>query len=332
MNKSNGSKKTYLLGKFFLTCILLFLLLFHLDLDEGRQLLSHINLFILLAAIGLHILAFLCSSFRWWLLLRHIEPNCAYRDIAPAYYLGLFSNNFLPTGFGGDVVRTAYLTARGHHANSLISSTLLDRVLGLIVLLLTGLLAMSIQDTFHLKANNILIFSFATMTVLFGVWVLFSRAYLNWLRRRSLFSRNHKRYYQFLANLFEIFHMYLKSPWLLLNGVLISLILQVLVIGVYALLGYGLNLNLSLITYFIIIPLVMLATNIPISLGGLGVREGALVTLLVSSGVNYEQGVLLSFLYLLVLWISTLPGGLLILKLPIPQRVTPSSTFPIAEI
>jgi len=255
-------------------------------------------------------------------LLRHTDPQCNYRDIFPAYYLGLFSNNFLPTGFGGDVVRTAYLSMRGYQVRQLLSSTFVDRVLGLLVLLLTGLLTVLLQDTFPLDRSNILLLCGAILAILFGGWLLFSPTLLNWLRKRQQISRQ-DRLYRILIDIFEIFHVYRQAPKLLQNGMLLSLLLQILVIGVYALLGYSLDLNVPIAAYFVIIPFVMLATNIPISLGGLGLREGTLVALLLGAGANYEQGVLLSLLYLLVLWSATLPGGLILLKIRLPLTTCP---------
>lgn len=320
MNTNDWTKQAGLWGKIALTGGLLYLLMLQTDFQKGRELLHHIHLPLLLAAIGLHLLAFLCGSLRWWLLLRYVNPQCSYRDIFPAYYLGLFSNNFLPTGFGGDVVRTAYLSVRGYQVSQLLSSTLVDRVLGLLVLLLTGLLTVLLQDDVPLDKNNMLFLCSAILAILFGGWLLFSPILLSGLRKRQQIS-HYGQFYRILIDLLEIFHAYRQSSKLLLNGMLLSLLLQVLVIGVYALLGYSLGLNLPLAAYFIIVPLVMLATNIPISLGGLGLREGALVALLLGAGVNYEQGVLLSLLYLLVLLGATLPGGLMLLKISLPRTV-----------
>lgn len=312
---NNWTKRIGLGGKIALTGGLLYLLVFQLNLQEGLALLHQIHPLLLLAIIVLHSLAFLCGSLRWWLLLHYLEPKCSYGEIFPAYYIGLFANNFLPTGFGGDVVRTAYLSVRGYQINYLLSSTLIDRVLGLLILLLTGLLAILLQDTLPLQKSDLLLLGSVTaLAILFcGGWWFFSSTLLTWLHIRQKTSR-YDRLYRILIDLFSTLHFYHQAPRLLLNGMLLSLLLQILVISVYILIGYSLDLELSLTTYFIIIPIVMLATNVPVSLGGLGLREGVLVALMVGVGVGYEKSVLLSLLYLFVLWSATLPGGLIFLK------------------
>lgn len=310
-----------LYGKAVFTSGLIYLLLTRFDAQQASNLLSHTHISALFAAVALHALVFLCGNLRWWLFLRHIQPACSLGETTPAYYLGLFCNNFLPTGFGGDVVRVTYLSARNHELGKLISSTLVDRVLGLLVLLLTGLLAIPMQNTFSVAEKQALLLltsvALAAMVILFSGWmlaypVLAKRFYQNSLSGKSIFLH---KVYTAMTQLLDLIRLYHRALWLLLSGVAFSLLIQVLVILVYAILGDSLGIELSLASYFLMIPPVMLATNIPVSLGGLGLREGALVAMLVGMGVDYQQGVLLSLLYLLVLWLTALPGGLILLKI-----------------
>lgn len=303
------------------------LLLYYLDARQFIEILHHVNLLLLLIAISLHVLIFLFGSLRWWLLLRHITPNCMYSDIAPAYFFGLFSNNFLPTGFGGDVVRTAYLSTRGYRVSSLLSSTFIDRVLGLVVLLLSGFLTMIVQNSFPINKNSMFFCTGFFLACLITIWLLLSSTKLsNWLQSRQKHVHRNK-FNRILIDLYTIFRAYHQAPRLLFHGMILSLILQILVVFVYMLLGFGLGLELPFATYFAIIPIVMLATNIPISLGGLGLREGVLVALLVGAGVDYEQGVLLSLSYLIVLWITTLPGGFVLLQIRLPTILSSPNSF-----
>lgn len=313
--------------KSMLTGILILLLLFRFDFHEEHQLLLHLNPLFLLTAIVLHLLVFLCGSFRWWLLLNHIEPKYVYRNIIPIYYLGLFSNNFLPTGFGGDVVRTAYLSTRGYRVSCLLSSTFMDRTLGLAVLLLSGLLTMIVQNSFPIDKNSMFLCAGFFLTCLISIWALLSSTKLsNWLQSRQKHAHRNK-FDRILIDLYAIFRAYHQAPCLLFHGMMLSLLLQILVVFVYILLGFGLGLELPFATYFSIVPIVMLASNIPISLGGLGLREGVLVALLVGAGVDYEQGVLLSLSYLIVLWITTLPGGFILLQIRFPTILSSPNLF-----
>ena len=192
-------------SKLAFTSLLIYLLLFQFNLQQMRELLNLVNPSLLVAAIFLHVAAFFCGNVRWWLLLRHVEPSCPFHKIAPAYYLGLFSNNFLPTGFGGDAVRTLYLTTQGYSISKLLSSAVVDRVLGLLVLLLTGLITALVQETFTVDKSNMLILLVGALAVLLSGWLLLSPTLLNWLRTHWSSTR-YQRLHRILFSLLEIFH------------------------------------------------------------------------------------------------------------------------------
>jgi len=89
--------------------------------------------------------------------------------------------------------------------------------------------------------------------------------------------------------------------------------MQTLVIATYYLLASGIGIELSLITLFAFVSMVQVAASLPISLGGLGIREGVLVALLAGIGVDIQLGVALSLLFLLTLWLCSLPGAVVML-------------------
>ncbi len=89
--------------------------------------------------------------------------------------------------------------------------------------------------------------------------------------------------------------------------------MQSAVIAAYYILGKTVGITLSLFAYFGIIPIVFLAGALPVSVGGIGVRESALVGLLVAIGINTQLAIALSLLFLFVLLVSSLPGGVVML-------------------
>jgi hypothetical protein len=85
--------------------------------------------------------------------------------------------------------------------------------------------------------------------------------------------------------------------------------MQGLAIWIYYYLGASIGIELSPMTYYTIIPIVFLVTSIPLSIGGLGIREGALVALLMSVNIDTQLAITLSLLFLFVLWLSSVPGA-----------------------
>ena len=144
--------------------------------------------------------------------------------------------------------------------------------------------------------------------MIFPVALLFTPAIGRWLDEVS--QRHHSgRIGRFLVETALLVHQYRCHGPLLFNALVMTVVLQSLVISAYIMLALGTGLDLPVITFFALIPIVVLASNLPISLGGLGVREGVLVALLVVVGVDEQQAISLSLLYLFINWIATLPGG-----------------------
>lgn len=112
-----------------------------------------------------------------------------------------------------------------------------------------------------------------------------------------------------LLDMIKLCYSYRARPDLVLKALILTLFMQSLVILVYYLLGSSIGIELSAITYFGIIPIVFIAANLPVSVGGLGVRETALVALLAAAGIDTQRAIALSLLYLLVLWIASAPGA-----------------------
>lgn len=82
-------------------------------------------------------------------------------------------------------------------------------------------------------------------------------------------------------------------------------------IFIYFYFGHVMKIDVPFAFYLFVIPLVYLATVLPISLGGIGVREGVLVWFLSIAGVSASEAVLLAFLvYLNRVLVGTIGGGI----------------------
>lgn len=291
------------------------------DMPKLLAHITRISLPVFLIAVLLHVLSFMLGALRWWLLLRNTDCSARFLVLLPAYYMGAFFNYLLPTGVGGDAVRTVLLSKQGMPLPALIASALMDRfmgLLGVILLVLVGIPFLPIA----ILANNGAWMS-GTALLLFGL--LFGAALIiAWLdsghMRRTLARFSHPKV-QGMYRIGEICRTFLQAPGIVGAAMLLTILNQVLIIAAYILLGKNLGIALDITIYFAIVPLVFLAANAPLSVGGLGVREGALVTLLVMSGIEQESALALSLLYLMTLYTSLLPGlGVAAMKLFSPSN------------
>lgn len=263
---------------------------------------------VFVAAVLLHVWSFLLGAVRWWLLLRHKNNGARLSALLPVYYMGAFFNYVLPSGVGGDAIRTVMLSKQGMSFSALIASAVMDRFMGLLGVVLLTLVGIPLLPPALLAQSG----SWIGDTGLLLVGLLFAAALIiSWLDSRPMRQRlgrfRHPKV-QGMYHIGEICQACLNAPTVVSVAMLLTILNQVSIITAYILLGTHLDIGLEIPVYFAIIPLVFLAANAPISVGGLGVREGALVALLMMSGIAQEPALALSLLYLLALYMSLLPG------------------------
>lgn len=243
------------------------------------------------------------SSFRWYLLNRTIDVSTSYRTVAELVWIGLFFNQVLPTGVGGDVVRGYMLAKKNVETRKAISSVLWDRItgmLGLVVMVFLGLV-------FFGDFGDSQLFYAAAIALLFvGITLIL-------LYNERFFSNRFKFFYA-LSGFAEDGRRLLMS---LTGGsivIVLSFLVQLLVVlGVY-LIGIGVDVELNMIALFVVAPISVLMMALPFSLAGWGVREGVMVGGLSMYGASVEQALAISILFGVELLLIGLIGGLFVLN------------------
>jgi uncharacterized membrane protein YbhN (UPF0104 family) len=275
--------------------------------EQVQAALTGINPLLLIVAIALHFLSFVLGGVRWWLLFRHVNGAIAFRQLWPSYYLGVFFNNLLPSIYGGDLARTARLYAAGFGGSALVSSAFVDRVLGLAALVSMGVIALLFAPAGFENRLALGVFGLSLLVLLpMLVIALLPR----WTR---LLDTGFGSRWPRLHAVLSCFPRYRSAPGLMLTAFGLSVLNQLMVVLVLLMLAPGLGVHLPVFQFVVVLILVFLVASLPISLGGLGAREGAMMALLLPLGVDAASVLALSAAYLLVLWSSTLPGAFMLL-------------------
>ena len=107
---------------------------------------------------------------------------------------------------------------------------------------------------------------------------------------------------------------YARTPSLLVTLVLSSLLFQAFVSLQLVFLARAIGVHLAFATAAVALALVTIATLIPISIGGFGVREGTYVVLLGSASINATDATLISLLSVAALFFASLPGAFLLAR------------------
>ena len=208
------------------------------------------------------------------------------------YLIGSFFNIFLPGAIGGDIVRTQKLVSRFKvKIKSATFITIAERILGLYGLCVLLLISL-ILKTYPPKLK--IIPELPTFWFYVGILVLFL---LLPLTRFLLKKRQLEVSYTFI---FET--------------ILILLMAQFGDIIIAYLLSHYMGVSISFFAIMFIMPIVYFATVIPVSLGGLGVREGTFAGLMLLYGVSTSTSVIISFSMYFVKILIGIIGGIIYIK------------------
>lgn len=246
--------------------------------------LESVNVWWLLLAVSLHIPGNVISVIRWRLLARVQGDHHSFGYLLRSYLVGQFFNNFLPTRYGGDVVR---IWDGSRQSKSLVKSSaivVVDRATGLIALFLFALLASLFRLDFAQKLPVIWVSLLVGVCGLVAVTVFFlplTGRLLGKLPAKGVLAKGLQKLLTFRQVL--ISYKDHKGPFAV--AMVWAVVLQVNVVIYYFLMGKAFHLNVPLFDFFIFIPIVLLIQTIPVLLGGLGGRELAYVAIFAYYGI-----------------------------------------------
>jgi glycosyltransferase 2 family protein len=244
-------------------------------------------------ALAVTLLGLVLSTLRWRAVLVVLGLRTRMRTLFGYYLAGQFVGNFLPSTVGGDVLRVARLSAANGERPGSFASVVLERLTGWLVLPVLIIAAMLINPTLaHLGTASTVAVLLAVATLALLVSVVLA-AMSPRLGGRLTGSSGWRRF----AGAVHLGLATLRSHPAAAAGVLLTGFAYqlVLVLAAYfAALSLGLSVGPTAILAFM--PAVAIAQVVPVSLGGLGVREGAFVLFLQPLGVSIEQAIALGLL------------------------------------
>jgi len=282
---------------------LLALLLKQIGWQQTLETLRGVKFPYLAAAFALYLVGIVVRAYRWQILLSALGMDIPLARLTNLYFVGTFFSSFLPTGIGGDVVRVYELSKQSKRPIESVGTVLLDRATGFLVLFLIALVALLFS--YPLIAPNV---AAAILLLCLGSWAglgLILRR--DWLERWGLL-----RIMDRIKQLRELYESVTACGLKAIGGALaISFVFNVLLIAVNYLIALSLGVNIPIWYFFLFIPLISFLLVLPISLSGLGVREGGYVYLFAQAGVSAPLALAMSLLFYALNVATGLIGGVL---------------------
>ncbi|MDA8083087.1 MAG: lysylphosphatidylglycerol synthase transmembrane domain-containing protein [Nitrospiraceae bacterium] len=243
------------------------------------------------SASGLYILSQLGSSFRWKLLL---PERFTVRRLFSLYMIGSFFSSFLPGVIGGDAVKAYYLNKDARKLSLTVASIFMDRYLGYVSLILLGMCAFPFA--YHYVSGSLY------QWVMPGIFILFVVGSL------LFFGLQIGRRFRTVSEFYEYFVVLKGRKGVIVKAVLISMVIQVMGFMAVVILSSAMGEHIPLQMMFMFLPIIITLTTIPISISGIGVREGAFVVLFGLIGISREAATSLSLAWFFSSFVGSLPG------------------------
>ncbi len=267
----------------------------------------------LAATLLLVLLCLLCGAGRWWTALSGLAVPLSRARTAALFMIGHFFNGFLPGSTGGDVARAFYIARdiAGCRATA-VMSIVVERLAGvatLLMLAMVGLLASTTYDRRPLLLALAGLLAAGSLLLLIGVPGLPRLA--GWPLLRQLVRQ--PQLGPLLHRLYGALQLCHAQPRLILRLLGWSLLQHLCAMASWLTLAWGLGFTFDATTFLLLVPAVLTAQMIPITPGGLGVREGAAITLLPAAGLAAHEAMVVSLASFAASLVWSAAGGLIYL-------------------
>jgi uncharacterized protein (TIRG00374 family) len=281
---------------------------------------------------------------RWQSLLRASRLHLPTREVFSYLMVAKFLNMALPGYIGGDVIRGFYVSRRtvsrgflagseaggGRGPSTVLPSIVFDRMAGLLPLFTLALLGSVGGFWFSLPVHLLVVVISFSAAGLLAASGIFWMAYRNPEPPPLLVHVLAKiRLNNLLSALYEGSHQYARNPSLIRKVLGLSFMSQGMILTSFILFGMALGIDIPLISYFILVPLGLMVTAIPIAPGGLGVGQVAFLGLFQMVGT--ALGANLITLYMAAYALVNMSGALLVPFLRLGAPISAPTTFARVE-
>jgi len=259
---------------------------------------------------------------KWRLMVNLAGAGLGFAQAARCHFAGLFGNIFLPSIVGGDVIRAGLALRLGRNKPGVLLGSLLDRILD--VAALAGVAAcgaLLLPGALDPRGRKI----FWAIAASFAVGAVASLALLAALPRRRLSYRWRRR----MVRLRQAARSMSRQPQYVLLALSFGLVIQTSLVVLMAQIGAACGLDVLLRVWLFAYPLAKLSALLPVTQGGIGVREAALAALLAPFGAPVVLTVAVGLVWEAVIITSGLLAGLLSLLV---GRFTAAGPIASAEI
>jgi uncharacterized protein (TIRG00374 family) len=262
---------------------------------EARDLVGQTDLFFLVVSVAVGIVMIFVSAWKWYLLLKARGKHLSLMRLFQLYLVGYFFNNVLPTNVGGDVIRGYEAGRELDDKATAMASVFVERFTGLTALVLLAVI--SFVSNLKLFGDTRFAFALAAAALIYSsvfIIVVDPRplALLSRLVRNTPLNKLMPK----LQKLQAVISTYRNHRGPLFLAMVLSFVFYLLAVlnGFVSTLAFGEFVPLT--NFLVIVPVIMVISMIPISLGGIGLQEWGFVFTYTAIGAGGSLGLVVAIL------------------------------------
>ncbi len=293
--------------KLSISLAILLVLVYAADLDALKESFYSIDFNAITYAFLLILLIRLIMALRWKVLLGFYQINASLLKLFEIIFVSNAVGHLLPSGVGSDIIRVYELSKNKGSGEKVLASVFLDRVFGLISMLLVALLA-SWYAYFSAGLEWLVptIISLAVLSLPVAFFML------RFLLSKDVSLNTNKKLLIKVSNFYNRFTSTLRQTDIPAYGyytlILLSVLVQIIRSLVFMYIFIGLGADIASIHYFVFVPLVFILMLIPVSIGGLGIRESALYAFFGPLGLSIATCTVAGLVFHALQLIMIIPG------------------------
>lgn len=253
-------------------------------------------------ALGILIAQTAVAAVRWHSILRALRLAMPLWTVVQIFYVMAFLNSFVPAGLGGDALRVWLLRKDVRHIMTAVDSVLIDRIVVVFALLVA---AAAVQPLLWLQVGNTLLavaIAGSALAIVAAIFVvIFIVPRLEWPVLGRLMPM--------LKTVSHDLRLVFLDVTALMSAVVPAFAGNLLLVAAAFVLAYGAGIEVGFVTWLVVMPVVLLVSAIPISIGGWGTREVAMVYMLGLFAVPPDLAAAVSIQLGLCMTIASLVGA-----------------------
>ncbi|MBU1906449.1 MAG: flippase-like domain-containing protein [Candidatus Omnitrophica bacterium] len=289
---------------------LLAFLLTQVDKESLFEVLRNANKPFLFLAFFILFFNYALCLFRWEMLLKTLNIHLPLKRVIMSFAGGHFFNLFLPSTIGGDLMRSIDLTLHTKKPKEVIATIFLDRLSGYIGLVFLALMSLSVG--WRLVRNPMILFCVAGITgVLIIILLVIFNKKMYRIINQLLHSPKAGKIRELIKNLHQEIHFFQHHEKAVVTSLIFSIFIQAVIPLVYYVIALSLGLRLNIIYFFVFFPIIGVITLLPISIGGLGLRDAATIFFFGTVGVSRDLAFAMSLVAVVFIMTYGAIGGLI---------------------